>query len=309
MTMKILFKSLRYTLILFATIASITGWSQTMDYLYDPSFVPPNVIGGNSTAAARIIIVHEDGRYLVAGSHQINLEGGETAINRFLNNGALDPSFIYDYATFSLAYIIPYQNDYLTNNSTSIVELNNDGTHNIPPLFRIPYMHPPYVPPTWPGPTSNWTQLMEEDGKLMVAGRFSPDTTDLLDRRHLIRVFSDGTPDTAFTPLKCHEPYDAYILDFYPTTDGKWMVAGKFTDIDGFVSPSIARLNEDFSVDTSFVSPFTSPYYDMRILPGEGGTSLNGSIDELGRVYVRHKDDLIVPNPNLIVSRLLPDGT
>src|SRR5690606_16021138 len=109
---------------------------------------------------------HEDGRYLVAGSHQINIEGNITAINRFLPTGDLDPSFIFDSDNPSLAYIIPYSDYYLVNTSLHIFHSNFDGSvSENPPLFRIPYMHPPYVPPTWPGPTSNWTQLMEEDGK------------------------------------------------------------------------------------------------------------------------------------------------
>lgn len=94
--------------ILLLLVLPFAGMCQYIDYLYDPSFTPPNVIGGNATAAARIIIVHEDGRYLVAGSHQINIEGNITAINRFLPTGDLDPSFIFDSDNPSLAYIIPY---------------------------------------------------------------------------------------------------------------------------------------------------------------------------------------------------------
>lgn len=259
-----------------------------MDYLYDPSFTPPNVLGGNSAAAARVIVLHEDGRYLVGGSYQINSQGSVTAINRFLPSGDLDPNFLLDDDDFvSLAYVIPFLDYYLLNTSQKIVECNFNGSVNNPILFRIPYMHPPYKPTTPPAPTSKWTQLIE-DNKLMVAGRFSPDTTNLMDRRHLIRVYPDGSPDTTFEPLKCHQPYDAYILDFYPTLNGKWMIAGQFMDVEGFETPGIARLNADFSVDTTFVSPFTSYQYNVRIFPGDDGSILSGSIDNQGRIYVRH---------------------
>lgn len=154
-------------------------------------------------------------------------------------------------------------------------------------------------------------QIMEDD-KIMVAGRFSPDTTNLEDRRHLVRIHSDGSPDLSFEPLKCHEPFHARINNLYPTPDGKWMITGEFLDIEGFESPGIARLNADFSVDTTFLSPFPDYNWEVRIIPGSHPQQLSGAIDEQNRVYVKFIDpDLGFPSPLLGLDhkRLLPDGS
>jgi len=152
-------------------------------------------------------------------------------------------------------------------------------------------------------------QIMGDD-RLMVAGRFSPDTNNLEDRRHLVRIHPDGTPDPTFEPLKCEEPFHTRLIDLYPISDGKWMVTGEFNFIEGFESPNIARLNADYSVDTTFKSPFPDYTWSVRILNGSHPQKLTGAIDDQSRVYVsRFEPGFMNPSEGLEHLRLLPDGS
>lgn len=296
------FPSLKYEVIILFLSFNIfgqLGFPQTLDYLLDPTFAPTNVIGGNGALVSSILI-HEDGRYSVSGAFQTDVE----IMTRFLNNGQLDPSFTTTVNASVLNYI-QFLNEHYLVNGGNIGIVGFDGSLPFGYQF-LDYSTPTYEPDTWPQSTVGWTQILE-DNKIMVAGRFSPDTTDLEDRRHLVRVMPDGSPDTSFEPLKCQEPYDAWIIDLYPTPGGKWMIAGEFMDVNGYESPGIARLNENFSIDTTFKSPFPDHNLSVRIVQGSHPQDLSGAIDEQGRVYATHLDSLFEYNYSTNI-RLLPNG-
>lgn len=282
--------------------------SQTLDYLYDPTFTPENIVGGNG-GSANSILVHENGQYTVVGGFQFNYPFQITGAVRFFNNGTLDGSFSLQSEPALASYIQFHGGGYLMNVPGRLFFIEYNGSYTTEGLFFLNYSWLPYIPETWPPPTVDIIQVLENN-KIMVAGRFSPDTTNLEDRRQLVRVMPDGSPDPSFEPLKCHEPNDARIIDFYPTPDGKWMVAGEFMDVEGFESPGIARLNTDFSVDTTFKSPFPHFEASVRIIPGDHPQKLTGAIDEQNRVYIsRIEPGFTNPLNGLKHLRLLYDGS
>lgn len=277
---------------------------QTMDYLFDPTFAPQNIVGGNHGSPTSIL-VHDDGRYTIVGPFSSNWPLNIPKGVRLFNDGSIDETFsISSIDPLFPGYLQFYQDGYIfwDPNTLGVVDSNGNWSGS----YFLDLSHSPYQLSTPPFPYTAMYQIMVDD-KLMVAGRFSPDTTNLEDRRHLVRVHPDGSPDTSFEPLKCHEPYDARIIDLFPAPNGKWMIAGEFMDVEGFESPGIARLNEDFSVDTSFHSPFPSHTWEIRIVPGAHPQELLGAIDEQGRIYVGHLDSITDFNYRKNV-RLLPNG-
>jgi uncharacterized delta-60 repeat protein len=109
--------------------------------------------------------------------------------------------------------------------SQNIVRLNQDGTKDtsfIPPAFDA-------------GPTAF---SLQGDGKIVVGGYFSG---------YIIKLETNGAQNQGFNP----DPNDvALIVAIQP--DGKIVVGGEFTKIGGAVRHSIARLNPDGSIDTTF---------------------------------------------------------
>lgn len=89
------------------------------------------------------------------------------------------------------------------------------------------------------------------------------------------------------------------INDVEIQADGKTIIGGVFEKINGVTNWSIARLNPDGSLDTSFQSPFIytvtqTQVSDIALLPG-GKILVNGS--------------LITPSGTKRLMRLNPDGT
>lgn len=84
------------------------------------------------------------------------------------------------------------------------------------------------------------------DGDLLVSYQFGGSFDGPIVQR-VARLNSDGTPDAGFTEIEGGE-----VSQFLPLPDGRFMIAGTFTDIRGVAAPGIAIVDENFNVDTSF---------------------------------------------------------
>ncbi|MCL4177130.1 MAG: hypothetical protein KJ072_05225 [Verrucomicrobia bacterium] len=85
------------------------------------------------------------------------------------------------------------------------------------------------------------------DGKLMVGGDFT--VLAGVNRNHIVRLEADGSVDMTFNPA-------AYANNTVETialqTDGKILIGGQFTEVNGFTRNRLARLNADGSLDVEF---------------------------------------------------------
>jgi uncharacterized delta-60 repeat protein len=85
------------------------------------------------------------------------------------------------------------------------------------------------------------------NNKILIAGNFS--TYDGIARTRIARLNFDGTLDTSFDP---GVGPNNIIYSFAVQPDGKIIIAGNFTTVDGIARSKIARLNSDGSHDTTF---------------------------------------------------------
>jgi len=307
--MKALFVHI-FTLICVFIIISNPHQAQILDYLYDPSFIPPNVVGGNG-ANVSFILLHEDGRYSVGGGFQFNAPYNIKAFTRFLPEGALDPTFLNPFNTPIIPLGHFFNDGYLLSFAAangSYASRNFDGSAAAIDEYWMQYGSPPY---TGNGaiPTFAGSQLMP-DNKLLLAGKIVTDPNDAFNFRQLVRLNDNGSPDTSFIPIKCNAPFDATFVSIFPDNNGKWMVAGLFEDIEGFETPGIGRLNADFSVDTTFRSPFPTNTGTTFITRSADGV-YSGAIDSEGRIYVLHRNIQATADSGYVIlknSRLLSNG-
>ncbi len=125
---------------------------------------------------------------------------------------------------------------------------------------------------------------VQSDGKIVVGGQFT--TINGAGSNRIARLNADGTPDTTFsTNIGSGFDSDAYGVAIQ--SDGKIIVGGYFTTINGTPSSYIARLNADGTPDTTFStnigSGFDSDAYgvaiqsDGKIVVGGAFTSINGT--------------------------------
>lgn len=90
---------------------------------------------------------------------------------------------------------------------------------------------------------------VQTDGKILVGGGFTEYNGNAY--RNLIRLNSDGSVDNSFN---AGSGFDRVINDIVLLSDGKKVVLGDFTTVDGNSKNGIVRLNDDGSIDNSFIT-------------------------------------------------------
>ena len=89
--------------------------------------------------------------------------------------------------------------------------------------------------------------IPQPDGKVIAAGRFT--LANNIGRNRIARFNFDGSLDTSFDP---GTGADGEITAAVLQSDGRIIVAGRFTSFNGFTHNGICRLNADGSVDQTF---------------------------------------------------------
>jgi len=92
---------------------------------------------------------------------------------------------------------------------------------------------------------------VQSDGKIILAGEFITFNGTTVNR--IVRLNSDGTPDTAFT-TNTGTGASAAVSSIAIQSDGKIVISGAFTAFNGTTATRIARLNSDGTLDTTFVT-------------------------------------------------------
>jgi uncharacterized delta-60 repeat protein len=133
---------------------------------------------------------------------------------------------------------------------------------------------------------------MQEDGKIVIGGDFTFYNGISINR--IARLNIDGTLDAAFNPGK---GVDGWIASIAIQSDGKIIVGGNFTSIDGKARNPVVRLNADGTLDSTFNPDF-------------GGGSISAiAIQSDGKIIIGGYFTLfngIIRNP---IARLNADGT
>ena len=149
--------------------------------------------------------------------------------------------------------------------------------------------------------------LVLPDGKIMIAGWFS----QLQDSSYVVynygritQLLPNGAVDTSFNP---GSGANNTVFALARQPDGKILIGGSFTSVNGLTRGGIARLHTDGTLDTSFASSSGAngtvyamlPQPDGKILVGGGFTSFNGTAREyLARLDANGNIDTSFAGPN-----------
>jgi len=87
----------------------------------------------------------------------------------------------------------------------------------------------------------------QQDGQVVIGGVFKHVAGQ--EQKYIARIRGDGTLDTSFSP---DMGLLGWVYAIAQQADGKLVLGGEFTNINGVDRNHIARLNEDGSLDTSF---------------------------------------------------------
>ncbi|TGE26386.1 T9SS type A sorting domain-containing protein [Hymenobacter metallicola] len=132
---------------------------------------------------------------------------------------------------------------------------------------------------------------LEPNGGVTVAGNLK--TAFSLAGASVVRLTAAAQPDLAFQPDLVTPGRVAKLLR---QADGKLLIAGRFTSVQGQKVSNITRLNADGSRDASFAA--TGPNYAVEALAQQPD----------GKILVGGRFTEVAGNPAAVVARLEPDG-
>lgn len=148
-----------------------------------------------------------------------------------------------------------------------------------------------------------------DNGRILVAGKFTVGGKE----RHLIRLNGDGSFDKTFDMPSFSESgltSRAYLNSLYLQNDGKILVAGYFTSVNGKYKTGLVRLNQDASLDETFtfgpINSYSSVTHVQLMTGGQmfitgSFTTTAGSI----RRYISKVTTNGSPDPGFIFREVL----
>jgi uncharacterized delta-60 repeat protein len=116
-----------------------------------------------------------------------------------------------------------------------------------------------YIDPSYlngmSGPNSwVWAIALQPDGKLLVGGQFT--SFDGVLRNQIVRLNVDGSVDTNFSASVTAGDLTIHSVAVQP--DGKVLLGGMFSGVDGATRIRLARVNADGILDSNFIASATS---------------------------------------------------
>lgn len=219
-----------------------------------------------------------DGQLIVKSDNNYYYDGIalDRRIFRLQHDGSLDDTFV---CTIPFPKVFKVQDDgkvIAYSNSTFARYLINGE------------LDPNFAPMTVSSPNTINSILIEDDGKIVIAGVFNSGTT--LNNTMIIRLTENGSIDTTFgiVATSLTEPF-VYrtVRDVVKQSDGKYVISGLFEDINGVENYKIARLNADGTHDTSAFHGFNdsfngdSPYLYQQ----PNGKIIISGFTEFNRLY------------------------
>ncbi|ESU24840.1 hypothetical protein FEDK69T_03930 [Flavobacterium enshiense DK69] len=192
------------------------------------------------------IVIQPDSKILFGGSFTNYNSQASSKIARLNNDGTLDTGFTIGSGANNIVRSIVLEpdgkvvagGDFTSFNGTSknrVVRLNSNGSLDTAHTI---------------GTGANggvYTLSQQTDGKLFIAGNFSVYSGTA--RNRIARLNSDGTLDPSFVVEK---GANNNVRVIQTLADGKILIAGTFTMVNGVSRNGIARLNSDGTLDTAF---------------------------------------------------------
>ena len=271
---------------------SFTTYAQpgTIDLTFNPTDI--GFENGNGTnEAVYTSSVQSDGKVIIGGNFTYFNGASRGRIVRLNVDGTLDNSFnsvganniIYTTSIQSDGKII-IGGDFTSYNGTAInriARINIDGTLDL--SFN----------PGIGANTNIRSTSVQSDGKIIIGGEFISYNGAAINR--IARLNVDGTLDGSFNP---GTGANSAVLNTSIQSDGKVIISGWFTFLNGTSRNRIARMNTDGTLDSSFN-------------PGTGASDwvLTTSIQNNGKIIIGGDFTYYNSTARNRIARLNTDGT
>lgn len=190
---------------------------------------------------------------------------------------------------------------------------NAQGTATTVPAFVLVAPRPDSRAPTHLNLAANrivGSFLPLPDGRMLIGSSastaFTGGTGPNVNNSAFVLVNPDGSLSPVGSPVTNHNTTNSPVSVMVRQPDGKFIVGGAFTSMGPLSRNRIARLNADFSADTTFDPGAGAPngVVNALAIDASGRIYVGGSFTSFGGV------NLVVNGPaRSHLVRLLPDGT
>jgi len=275
----------------------------------DTSFVAATDANGSVSALA----VQTNGSVVVGGYFAKVNGASRTNIARLNSDGSLDPGFTNTVSgALSEVLALALQSDgkiILAGSFTNVSGTNLSGSMrtNIARLYADGGLDSGFKPVSVSGgglfpavPGIFYAAAVDGQGRVLAGGDFT--SVNGVARTNLVRFNGDGKVDPTFNPAA---GTDFAVNSIVVQLDGKILIGGYFTVVNGTSRNYVARLNSDGTLDNTFnvgtgasdVIYAMALQSDAKVLIGGGFTSYNGT-NRSG--IARLQNALTVPSPLLV---------
>ncbi len=214
------------------------------------------------------LAVQPDGKILVGGSFSNFNSISRNGIVRLNADGSIDSSFEvsipYGYGGIQKIILLPGGKILIAGNFSNIGDVLYPGIAVLEADGNLDQnFNPAFISSNGSTPNIN-TAVVQPDGKILIAGNFT--NIGGYTRNRVARLESSGVLDLSFD---AGIGPNGQVYEIVPTTDGKILIGGDFTSVNGVVRGKIARLNSSGSVDGTFnfVSPSDITVRTMILQP------------------------------------------
>ncbi len=251
--------------------------------------------GAGANDAVQALALQSDGKILIGGDFTFVNRQLRTHLARLNSDSSLDTSFGVDYDINDSVRALAVQSDGRILLAGAFTEINSFPLHYLARLSSGGTLDNTFD--IGSGADNPIFAVAETtvgtEKRILIGGAFS--TFNGIARRGIARVNGDGRTDLSFNP---GSGINGTVYALTLQRDGKILVGGEFSSVNGVSRVNIARLNADGSLDTTFDAGLGADgsvrsiavQFDDRVLIGGLFTSVSG-------VSYRH------------VARLNPDGT
>lgn len=263
--------------VLKALPAALLAWSCMLGMANAAVYAPDNFANAGGTNLETMVMVKDgSGRVVIGGLfNTVQGQSGYQGVARFNTDDSLDAGFKVATNAFVKAIAVQADGKLLIGGEFTavrpmgaasfttfwgIARLNADGS------LDSSFQNAPAGSVKANGNVRGIA--VQPDGKIVIGGYFT--LVDGVAVTRIARLNADGTLDTSFN---VGVGANDGIEDVKLQADGKIVIAGSFTSVQGTAIRGVARLNTDGTLDTSFVPNAANP------------TALNGSHGGLFPVY------------------------
>lgn len=269
-------------------------------------------IGSGADSTVYAIATQTDGKILIAGGFHTYNGTSRLRIARLNIDGSLDPSFNPGSGAYGNYYhpdihCIAIQSDGKILIGGSFRFYNGTARNCIARLNLDGSLDATFNPGS--GATNNndpaiYSIKVLGNGQVLIVGDFN--SYNGISRKCIARLNSDGSLDASFNPgsgvtinINSNTPVQALVTQ----TNGKILIGGRFSAYNGVTRQSIARLNSDGSLDSSFTSAlyaglfgqYTALYVSSICIQNDGKILVAGRFSDsnfvAGKCFARLNSD------------------